>query len=211
MGLKKGIVPIHGKQYKTVALRVDEFRSSFSGYGMDTQIIDAGIESGHAVISAKIYNPEGRIIASGYATEKWGSSKINTTSALENCETSAIGRALANLGLGGEEYASADELISALEQQNQNNKTPPSKKNLRDNRSSNVNVTYLNSIKDEFKRVFEEIRVVVGDDSALEMCGLDPKKPKESLTEISMMDNNKLSSLTDELKLKCHWINDKKT
>ena len=39
-----------------------------------------------------------QLIASGYAEEVVGSSKVNTTSALENCETSSIGRALANAG-----------------------------------------------------------------------------------------------------------------
>ena len=45
-------------------------------------------------------------------------SKINETSALENCETSAIGRALASAGYLGSEFASADELVGALNKQN---------------------------------------------------------------------------------------------
>ena len=48
---------------------------------------------------------------------------VNKTSALENCETSAIGRALANLGIHGGEFASAFEFDNAV-----NNKSEPPKK-----------------------------------------------------------------------------------
>jgi hypothetical protein len=57
------------------------------------------------------------VIATGYAEEERGSSNINTTSALENAETSAVGRALAFLGLAGTEIASADEVANAISQQ----------------------------------------------------------------------------------------------
>ena len=43
---------------------------------------------------------------------------INKTSALENAETSAVGRALAFLGFAGTEIASADEVANAIKQQN---------------------------------------------------------------------------------------------
>ena len=57
-------------------------------------------------------------IATGYAEEVRTASKINRTSALENAETSAVGRALAFFGLGGSEIASADEVANAIQQQN---------------------------------------------------------------------------------------------
>ena len=57
------------------------------------------------------------LIGSGYAEEVRETSKINRTSAMENAETSAIGRALACIGLGGDEYASADEVLRAIDQQ----------------------------------------------------------------------------------------------
>ena len=43
---------------------------------------------------------EGRVIASGYAEEVHGSSPVNKTSFVENCETSAIGRMIGNSPLG---------------------------------------------------------------------------------------------------------------
>ena len=45
-------------------------------------------------------------VGAGMAEEIRGQGMVNTTSALENAETSAIGRALASLGLAGGEYAS---------------------------------------------------------------------------------------------------------
>ena len=57
-----------------------------------------------------------QVIATGHAEEfRKAMSKGFQTSTLEVCETSAIGRALANFGyLSGGEYASADELVNAL-------------------------------------------------------------------------------------------------
>lgn len=111
-----GVVNIHGKEYKTVAKRVDEFRAK---YGTDWSIITSlqvrNEES--VVILAEIYNADGTRVATGFAEEYRAASQINKTSALENCETSAIGRALANLGFGGGEYASADEVANAITQQ----------------------------------------------------------------------------------------------
>tara|TARA_R100000655_G_scaffold109819_1_gene165759 strand:- start:1651 stop:2316 length:666 start_codon:yes stop_codon:yes gene_type:complete len=119
MNGQAGFANIRGKNYKLVVKRVDEFRKAFKGYGIDTKIIDLGHESGFVVVETKIYDTQNRIVASGYAEEKRNSTKINQTSAVENCETSSIGRALACIGLGGDSYASAEELVSALAQQQQ--------------------------------------------------------------------------------------------
>jgi hypothetical protein len=62
---------------------------------------------------------EGRpVVAVGHAEENRQASTINKTSALENCETSAYGRALAAFGFAGTEFASADEVAQAISQQN---------------------------------------------------------------------------------------------
>jgi hypothetical protein len=68
-------------------------------------------------MSAEIRNEDERLIATGHAEEYRKSSQINGTSALENCETSAIGRALAVAGFGGTEFASANEVQNAIHQQ----------------------------------------------------------------------------------------------
>jgi len=110
-----GIVELHGKQYKTVALRVTEFRAEHPLWSLTAEVIDR--DSDWVVMRAQVADETGRIIATGHAEENRKSSQINRTSALENCETSAIGRALAALGYGGSEFASADELANAIQQQ----------------------------------------------------------------------------------------------
>jgi len=116
--MNNGIIRLHGRQYKTVALRVQEFRISHpisEGWAIVTNLVHCNADT--VLFRASITDPNGREIAVGYAEEKRTAKGINATSALENCETSAIGRALAAAGFGGTEYASADELVNALNQQ----------------------------------------------------------------------------------------------
>jgi hypothetical protein len=110
--LKPGQVNIKGKVYSTVALRVQTFREKHPEYSLETEIVCRDIEV--VAMKALIRDPSGRILATGHAEEYRSTSSINATSALENAETSAIGRALAALGLGGTEFASADEVARAV-------------------------------------------------------------------------------------------------
>ena len=105
-----GIVNIRGKEYKTVALRVAEFRSKHpisEGWGIVTEATEL-----NEVIKVKacVISPEGKVVATGHAEERRGSNNINKTNAIENCETGAIGRALSACGFAGEEFASAEEM-----------------------------------------------------------------------------------------------------
>lgn len=109
-------VNIRGKEYFTVAERVGDFRRERESWTIETQLIHH--DEQHVIMKALIMDGE-RLIATGYAEEERGSSNINKTSALENCETSAIGRALAAAGFAGTEYASADEVAGAISQQNE--------------------------------------------------------------------------------------------
>lgn len=116
-GKDSGIVNIHGKEYFTVAKRVGMFREKHADFRLMTEIVHRDEEC--VVMRAVIANTEGNVLATGHAEEYRASSKINATSALENAETSAIGRALAALGLGGTEFASADEVARAVSGQKQ--------------------------------------------------------------------------------------------
>ena len=112
-----GVVNIHGKQYLTVARRTNDFRERHPDYGIHTEILS--IDDATVVCRAVITDEAGRQISSGIAEESRTSSRINQTSAVENCETSAVGRALAFFGMAGTEIASADEVAGAIAQQNQ--------------------------------------------------------------------------------------------
>lgn len=106
-------VKLHGKDYKTVAERVNEFRAhdDYKDHSILTDIIRW--EGDDVVIRAEI-SKDGVVVATGIAHEVRGATNINKTSHVENCETSAIGRALAALGFAGTEYASADEVSTAV-------------------------------------------------------------------------------------------------
>lgn len=108
-------VSIKGKKYTQVATRVEVFRRHFgTEWSLTTEILPA--EHPLVRVRAEIRNAADRLVATGTAEENrtWG---INKTSAIENCETSAIGRALANLGLHGGEFATAEEVDGAIKAQ----------------------------------------------------------------------------------------------
>jgi hypothetical protein len=70
------------------------------------------------IIKAHIKDADGKLLATGTAYEKEGSSNINRTSYIENCETSAIGRALGFCGIGIDtSIASYEEVATSIMQQ----------------------------------------------------------------------------------------------
>jgi hypothetical protein len=114
MSTDTGIIEIHGKEYHTVAKRLSEFWVKHPEWSITTEILGA---AELIQIRATIMDETARVRATGTAEEERGSTSINKTSALENAETSAIGRALGVLGQGGTAIASAEEMEQALEQQ----------------------------------------------------------------------------------------------
>ena len=110
-------VDIKGKSYTQVSTRINLFRKYFPMASIETLITYN--DDIRVIIQTKI-SLNDKVIATGYAEEVRGDGNyINQTSAVENCETSSIGRALSNLGLGGSEYASSFEVTSAIAKQEQ--------------------------------------------------------------------------------------------
>lgn len=120
-------VNIKGKEYVEVNERLRAFRTleQYKGYSLESEIIE--LNNGVITIKAIIKDANGIIKATGLAQEKEDSTFINKTSFVENCETSAWGRALGNLGIGIDtSVASAEEVTNAIN--NQNKQTKPVKK-----------------------------------------------------------------------------------
>ena len=102
-------IEIHGKKYYPVAERVKQFRKDHPEYGVQTNVVNISDDS--VLMRAVVTNDVGNIISTGHAFERLDWGKINTRSMVENCETSAVGRALGFLGIGIEDdIASADEM-----------------------------------------------------------------------------------------------------
>lgn len=109
----RGIKQKGGKLYTVVADRIEALRREAGDtYRIETQLVHyKPLDSNEPVlVKAIITNRDGVVVATGHAEEWRDASYVNKTSAVENAETSAIGRALAALGLHGGEYASANEI-----------------------------------------------------------------------------------------------------
>ena len=114
----QSVMNIKGKDYMMVHGRLQIFRTDkkYQGMSLVTELIH--LEGDSCVMKATIHDAHGTIVATGFAQEDRTSSYINKTSYIENCETSAWGRALANLGIGLDvSVASADEVSMAIAKQ----------------------------------------------------------------------------------------------
>lgn len=125
-------IKIHGKDYVLINSRIKEFRTNpkYNEWGMETiKTLDEWFEStnkktgeiiqdNRVEFKCIITNASGKRISDGDARELKSSSYINQTSHIENCQTSAVGRALGFLGIGIDtSIASADEVINAVNNQ----------------------------------------------------------------------------------------------
>lgn len=116
------VTDIKGKDYAEVNQRIKAFRMVYPNGSIETEMTSN--ENGVCIFKAIIRNENGDVIATGTAYEKENSTFINKTSYIENCETSAVGRALGMCGFGIDtSVASAEEVENAI----QNQKTKPKK------------------------------------------------------------------------------------
>ena len=109
---------IRGKKYVEVNERIKFFRqeNKYDGWTIATEF--PVLDSETCVCKCIIADLDQRVVSTGHAHEERGSSNINKTSFVENCETSAIGRALAMLGIGIDtSIASANEVTEAIAKQ----------------------------------------------------------------------------------------------
>ena len=109
-------INIKGKEYVTVNERLKEFRNNFKDYSLITEIVELGAD--YATVKATIIDNNGVTRATGFAREVVAKSPINKFAFLENCETSAMGRALGNFGIGIDDaICTAEELLVKLSQE----------------------------------------------------------------------------------------------
>jgi len=141
-------IKIKGKDYIQVHERVAEFRRNplYKSLTIETEIVEKNYSEltgdivkndkvvgkktskvlDSIIIKCVIRTKEGNIVSTGYAQEEKTTSFVNETSFVENCETSAVGRALGFLGIGiKDSIASADELVVAISNQKKTTKPKP--------------------------------------------------------------------------------------
>lgn len=112
---------IKGKDYAEVNQRIKAFRLVHPSGCITTEIVK--LKDGIVTMKASVFDEAMRLLGTGYAQEKEQSSYINKTSYIENCETSAIGRALGMCGYGVDvSVASAEEVQNAINIQEEDKK-----------------------------------------------------------------------------------------
>ena len=115
---------IKGKDYAEVNQRIKAFRMVHPSGDINTELVSN--ENGICIFRADVYDANNNHLGSGTAYEKENSTFINKTSYIENCETSAVGRALGMCGFGIDtSVASAEEVQNAMA--NQETKTTQKK------------------------------------------------------------------------------------
>jgi hypothetical protein len=84
--------------YATVADRISLFYEQFPSGRINTELVSR--DDGEITFKALVYRQEAELApaATGWASERLGDGDVNSVACLENTETSAVGRALANLG-----------------------------------------------------------------------------------------------------------------
>lgn len=109
--LKNKAIKIQGKSYVLVSDRINYFNETYPNGSIRTRLISLKDNTYiiKAIVCPDITKPER--IFTGYSQAKIGQGMVNQTAALENCETSAVGRSLAMMGIGViDSIASVDEI-----------------------------------------------------------------------------------------------------
>jgi len=116
--LNGSTIKIHNNDYATVALRIGILRRNLgTSATISSNIIHQ--DDKKVIVRSEVFI-DNKLVSTGLAEELRAASRINQTSALENAETSAVGRALAMLGLTNDKIASAEEVSGAIVQSDKN-------------------------------------------------------------------------------------------
>jgi hypothetical protein len=124
--------------YEPVASRLDRFLKAHPDARVITDLVH--YLSDIAVFKAELWL-DGEIIATGWAEEIRGQGNVNKTSHLENCETGAVGRALANAGLSGSDFTkrpSREEMGKVMRMTESGNGTITEPSNLASDKQLNM-------------------------------------------------------------------------
>lgn len=206
---------IKGKDYAEVNQRIKAFRMVYPQGTIETEMLSN--ENGICIFRAKVYSEpyktintttdgelrvdtlqKGQLLGTGTAYEKEDSSFINKTSYIENCETSAVGRALGMAGFGIDvSVASAEEVQNAIENQKITQKEAD---NYVVNFGKKHNGKTLKQIYKEDKNYIEWLIANTKDERFLQLIqlatGIEIPTEEESKQRIELM--SKLNNLVEE-------------
>ena len=122
-------IDVKGKEYSSVNERIKAFRMNHPLGTIATKI--ESLVNGVVVMSCEVRDEEDKLLGKAFAYEKENSTFINKTSFIENCCTSATGRALGYAGYGIDtSIASKEEVENAIAQQEKEKQEQEEKKKL---------------------------------------------------------------------------------
>ena len=159
---------IKGKNYAEVNQRIKAFRQVYPLGTITTDI--EKLEDGVVVMKTSVTDNDGIILGTGYAYEKEGSTFINKTSYIENCETSAVGRALGMCGFGIEtSVCSYEELQNAL---NNQKKEPEEPKELSGKKATEQQIIMINDLysEEQINKMLANLKVNSLEELAIEQA-----------------------------------------
>jgi len=147
-------VSIRGKQYAIVVERHKHLLQRFPEARFNEEILHH--DNDRVIVKVELYIGD-TIYSVGHAEEFRNSSYINKTSALENASTSALGRCLAAFGLSGSEFASAEELVNALNNQGNSKQVSINEQIKKQTTETKLTALYTNWKKenDSIEKIFE--------------------------------------------------------
>jgi hypothetical protein len=179
-------VKIHGKEYTTCAERLATFHERFKD--QTKSILTEIIQFKDGIVVVKAVVKVGEEVYVGHAYEEIGSTQINTTSALENGETSAISRAmkfcLGDVDLSNE-IASAEEVATAINKQEggYKMKSPDGGKRPMTGLATEKQIGYIKKLNDE-KGLFSADRLEV------ELMNLTKERASQLIDGLMNTDNS---------------------
>ena len=179
-------VKIHGKEYTTCAERLATFHERFKD--QTKSILTEIIQFKDGIVVVKAVVKVGEEVYVGHAYEEIGSTQINTTSALENGETSAISRSL-KFCLGdvdlSNEIASAEEVATAINKQESGYKmkSPDGGKRPMTGLATEKQIGYIKKLNDE-KGLFSADRLEV------ELMNLTKERASQLIDGLMNTDNS---------------------
>jgi hypothetical protein len=179
-------VKIHGKEYTTCAERLATFHERFKD--QTKSILTEIIQFKDGIVVVKAVVKVGEEVYVGHAYEEIGSTQINTTSALENGETSAISRAmkfcLGDVDLSNE-IASAEEVATAINKQEggYKMKSPDGGKRPMTGLATEKQIGYIKKLNDE-KGLFSADRLEV------ELMNLTKERASQLIDSLMNTDNS---------------------
>ena len=180
---------IKGKEYAEVNQRVKAFRFVYPKGKIETKIISLDGEIGNRTVlmRCEVYDDLGNLLSTGYAEEKESSTFINKTSFIENCETSAIGRALGQSGFGIDvSIASYEEVENAIANQGKKEEAKPT--------SLKLNQFYLLYNQDEIAKILDHYKVSGADELPRKVVDEYIKNRKDKLQEAEAKDFEKMKA-----------------